>query len=246
MTNPLDSVHPDLYPLLTAFSEEMIPLFRESLSSLILYGSGAGVNYIPGKSNVNLLMVMKELKFFDLLKYQKRAHYWKERGITPPLFTSLDFLEQSRDVFPIEWQEIISHHILLYGQNPFTFSIDRQDLRRECEREVRKIQVRLRQAFLETEKKPAEIEHLAMTSLNSVFPVLRSLLLIQHESPPIEREKLIELFFRKHHLSPAPFLKIWAIKKGKLISKEEYLGWFEDYLNQLEELSKLIDQIRLT
>jgi hypothetical protein len=212
----------------------------------LLYGSAVGVNFIPGKSDLNLLMVMNRLPFSDLQRYQSRARHWKEKGITPPLFTTLDFLAKSRDVFPIEWQEIISHHLLLHGDNPFHFTIDRNDLRRECEREVRKIQIRLRQAFLETEKRPDEIEHLAMTSLKSVFPVLRSLMLIQNEAPPLEREKLIEQFFKKNHLSADPFLKVWAMKKGKRIPRGEYLDWFEDYLKQLEGLSELIDQIPLT
>jgi hypothetical protein len=246
MTHSLDSVHPDLQPLLNAFLEEMIPLFRDSLSSILLYGSAVGVNFIPGKSDLNLLMVMNRLPFSVLQRYQSRARHWKEKGITPPLFTTLDFLEKSRDVFPIEWQEIISHHLLLHGDNPFYFKIDRNDLRRECEREVRKIQIRLRQAFLETEKRPDEIEHLAMTSLKSVFPVLRSLMLIQNDAPPLEREKLIEQFFKKNHLSAEPFLKVWAMKKGKRIPRGEYLDWFEDYLKQLEGLSELIDQIPLT
>jgi hypothetical protein len=242
MKNRIQSVHPGIQTLLISFTEEILQLFGENLFSLLLYGSAAGANFIHGKSNVNLLIVLKELKFSHLKLYQKRSLYWKKKGIDPPLISTVDFLEKSKNVFPIEWLEIISHHIILHGENPFKFSIDNQDLRRQCEKEIREILIRLRQAFLETENRPEEIERLALTSLNSVFPIFRSLLTLQKEAPPPEREELTEFFCRKNHLSAAPFLKIWAIKKGKTIPDEDYLLWFEDYLNQLEELSNLIDQ----
>lgn len=244
MTRQFQSVHPGLHHVLSIFTEEMLHLFGESLSSLLLYGSAAGENFIPGKSNVNLLLVLKTLNFSHLQKYQKQSLQWKKKGIDPPLFCTIEFLEKSKDVFPIEWLEIISHHIILHGDNPFSFTIDHDDLRRQCEKEVMEIQIRLRQAFLEAQSSPEEIERLALTSLNAVFPVLRALLTLQKESPPIEREKLIELFFSQNRLSPDPFLKIWAIKKGRTIPKEDYLRWFEEYLKQLEELSNLIDQIK--
>lgn len=243
MKNGFESVHPTLHSLLATFTDEMIKLFGENLSSLLLYGSGAGENYIPGKSNVNVLLVLREQKFHHLLKYQRHSSYWKRKGVDPPLICTVDFLEKSSDVFPMEWLEMMSHHVILHGESPFKFSIDHQDLRRQCEKEIREIQIRLRQAFLESQNRPEEIERLALVSLNSVFPVLRSILVLQKEAPPVEREKLIELFFKKHRLSSEPFLKIWEIKKGKLIPQKEFLRWFEDYLDQLDQLSDLIDQV---
>ena len=243
MKNRIQSVHPRIQPLLISFTEEIVQLFGENLYSLLLYGSAAGENFIHGKSNVNLLMVLKVFRFSDLKLYQTRSLFWKKKGIDPPLISSLDSLEKSKDVFPIEWLEIISHHIILHGENPFKFSIDHQDLRRQCEKEIREVLIRLRQAFLETGNRPEEIENLALTSLNSVFPIFRSLLTLQREASPLEREELIEIFCRKNHLSADPFLRIWAIKKGKTIPNEDYLLWFEDYLNQLEELSNLIEQL---
>jgi hypothetical protein len=162
------------------------------------------------------------------------------------LICTREFLVKSRDVFPIEWLEIISHHIILYGENPFNFSLDDQEIRRQCEKEIREIQIRIREAFLETGNTPREIERLTITSLNSVFPILRAVLTLQKVTPPVDREKLIEIFCKNNRLSPDLFLKIWAIKKGNPIPKEEYIRWFEDYLNQLEALSSLIDQIKVT
>jgi hypothetical protein len=246
MNENLQPIHPAIQSLLISFTDEMKKEFGESLTSLILYGSAAGENFIQGKSNINLLMVLKEERFSHLQKYQKLSRYWKKKGIIPPLICTREFLVKSRDVFPIEWLEIISQHIILYGENPFNFSLDDQEIRRQCEKEIREIQIRIREAFLETGNTPREIERLALTSLNSVFPILRAVLKLQKVTPPVDREKLIEIFCKNNRLSPDLFLKIWAIKKGKPIPKEEYIRWFEDYLNQLEALSSLIDQIKVT
>ena len=243
MKSRLQGVHPGLHANLTAFTDEMVALYGEALEALLLYGSGAGRNFIPGKSNINLLLVLAELRFSDLQKYQGRAAYWKRKGIDPPLFTTVRFLESSADIFPIEWLEIITHHVVLHGANPFRFAINHHDLRRQCEKEIREILIRLRQAFLEVGSTPEKIEQLALVSLNAVFPVLRSLMVLQNRNSPADREALLAEFFKVGKISPAPFLRIWSLKKGGTISDRDFLPWFEEYLNQLEALSRLIDDL---
>src|ERR1700687_1004063 len=100
MKSNLQTVHAGIHPLLTKFTEEMIKEFGDNLSSLLLYGSAAGENFVPDKSNINLLMVLKELRFSHLQTYHKRSLHWKKKGIDPPLICTIEFLEKSKNVFP--------------------------------------------------------------------------------------------------------------------------------------------------
>ncbi|MHB8483779.1 MAG: hypothetical protein ACYDBV_13790 [Nitrospiria bacterium] len=246
MEERLQSIHPGIRPLLLDFTLEMKSEFGPDLTALILYGSAAGENFILKRSNINLLMVLKEIHLTHLVQYKKRAGFWKKKRIVPPLFCTKEFLAGSKDVFPIEWLDIISHHVLLHGENPFAFTIEDSDIRLQCEKEIREGQIRLRQAFLETGDSSKEIENLALISLNSIFPVLRSVLILQKEAaPPIGRESLIRIFCEKNQISHDHFLKIWSAKKGAPIPEEEILRTFEGYMNDLEQITKIIDELDL-
>ena len=246
MEEKLQSIHPGIRPLLLDFTREMKSEFGRNLTALILYGSAAGENFILKRSNINLLMVLEEVHLTHLVQFKKRAGFWKKRGIIAPLFCTKEFLSGSKDVFPIEWLDILSHHVLLHGVNPFDFTIEDSDIRLQCEKEIRENQIRIRQSFLETGDSSKEIENLALISLNSIFPVLRSVLILQkNPSPPIERERLIRIFCENNRISPDHFLKIWSAKKGSPIPKEETMRTFEGYMNDLELIAKIIDKLDL-
>ena len=246
MEDKLLQVHADIRPVISDFAAEMNALFGADLVSVILYGSGAGNNFIPKKSNINFLVILESLHLAHLQKYKKRAAFWKKKQIVPPLFCARGFLSDSKDVFPMEWLEMIAHHILIHGENQFDFTVENRDLRRQCEKEIREGQIRLRQAFLETGDGIRDIENLATASLNSILPVLRSLLTLQKEpSPPVERENLIRRFCEKNGIDPQNLLKVWGLKKGEPVHKDDLMKRFEGYMNDLNRIADLIHQLEI-
>ena len=94
-------------------------LFGDALEAVILYGSAAGGEYVPGKSNINLLVLLTTQDTELLKQYAALHKRWQKEQIVVPLFLTQAELRSSLELFPLEYLEIREQHILLAGRDPF-------------------------------------------------------------------------------------------------------------------------------
>jgi hypothetical protein len=82
-----------------------------------------------------------------------------------PLILSRDEFARSLDVFPLEYGEIIAHHVAILGDNPFDgVSVQESDLRRACEQQAKSHLIHLREGFLEAGRQPRDLTNLIISS----------------------------------------------------------------------------------
>jgi hypothetical protein len=141
-------------------------IFDRRLASLIAYGE-------RDADGMHTLALVDQLTFGDLAKCVPLASSWRRLGLATPLVLTGDEFRRSLDVFPLEYGDIIAHHVILSGSDPFTrLVVTEADLRRGCERQVKSHLIHLREGFLETAGNPGEIAGLIAASA----PPLRRLL----------------------------------------------------------------------
>jgi hypothetical protein len=63
------------------FTADYRQVFGESLLSIILYGSGSGDDYRPGKSDLNFLMILDDGGLGMLTRAIPIAKKWKARKV---------------------------------------------------------------------------------------------------------------------------------------------------------------------
>lgn len=83
----LEKLNSHVRKVLVPFSQAMIALHGDNLKSISLYGSAVGEDFIPKKSNVNLLLVMERIDPPDLKKSLKLINQGRKKGIIPLLLT---------------------------------------------------------------------------------------------------------------------------------------------------------------
>lgn len=177
-----ESVRETLRPYLAQVEK----LFGPSLEAAILYGSAAGGEYLPGKSNINLLFLLAKVDTESLTRYVALHKRWQKEQIVVPLFLTLEELKSSLELFPLEYLEIQEQHILLAGRDPFPeLRIEGRNLRLQCEQELRGNLLRLRQRFVEGGAGMEAITILLPLSLTALLPCLRGLL--RAAGKPVER-----------------------------------------------------------
>ena len=77
---------------------------------------------------------------------------WHKEGLATPLVMSPDEFARSLDAFPLEYQAMLDHHVLVAGTNPFAgVKVKADDLRRACEVQAKAHLIHLRQGWLEAE-----------------------------------------------------------------------------------------------
>ncbi len=136
--------------LLRGFSGALQKELGENLRALILYGSGARGDFIPGRSDVNLLVVVREADCGALFGIGKLVRKYRSKGFATPAVADLEYWENSLDVFPIEFAEIQRHHRLVFGEDLITgLKISRDHLRLQLEREFKQNLLWLRELLIE-------------------------------------------------------------------------------------------------
>jgi len=87
-------------------------------ASVVLYGSAARADWVPGRSDVNLLVLLDDTSPNALRRLTPAVTAWHTKGFAPPLIMGLDEWQRSADVFPIEIADMQAAHRVLCGADP--------------------------------------------------------------------------------------------------------------------------------
>lgn len=161
-------------------------------ASAVLYGSAARGDWIPGRSDVNVLLLVGDTAPAALRRLTPAVTAWHTRGFAPPLIMGRDEWERSGDVFPIEITDMRIAHRTLCGADPVTgMTVDPADLREAVEKELRGKLVRLRQAYVRFGESGVILGGFAQASISTYFALLRCITVLQGRTPATEPAKVV-------------------------------------------------------
>lgn len=142
--------------------------------SAVLYGSAARGDWIAGRSDVNLLLVVEDPSPEALRRLTPAVAAWHKRGLTPPLIIGRGEWQRAADVFPIEITDMRLSYRVLRGLDPVgEMVVEPGDLRRALETELRGKLVRLRQAYVRFGEMAVTLGGFATSSVPALLVVLR-------------------------------------------------------------------------
>ncbi len=244
MLNQLDKLNPEAVKLLEPYARQLMALDGRNIISLAVYGSATGNDFVKDKSNINLAVVAKQL-WLEHLKVYLAVTAKQRQQIVVPLFLTQEHIQSSLDTFPMELLEIRDNHVTVFGQEMFAgIVLDPKHLRLQCEREIRSRLIRLRQAYLEVGAQNEGLYRLLVQSLNSIMPILRSLLHLCQHSPDVFKGHILEQASTHFGLDDKVFKRILELKGLKKPPKlAELEAIFGDYLQQLAQLAQLVDKL---
>ena len=227
--------------------EDLVQKLQQALGtgirSVILYGSAAAGDHTGKRSDYNILVVADRLGLAELTALSLTSLAWRKAGNPSPLFFTLERLQKSADVFPIELMDIRESHRVLYGEDVLDhIQIQKKNLRLILEHELKSSLVRLRESFLLTEGKPKRVIDMMIDSLSTVLVLFRAALrLYQDEIPPRKIDALKAL--GEHiRFDEDVFLVIEELKEGRQSAKNvDALELFGRYLQTVESVVDTVD-----
>lgn len=225
------------------FTEDFKNVFGSDLVSIILYGSGASGHYIPGKSDINFLIVVSEGGIDHLDRAFSAVARWRKRKVAMPLFMTRAEILSSRDTYPIEFLSMKRHYVLVSGEDVLGgLSFEPSHLRLQAEREFKGKLVHLRRAYLEAEGRARQIREIIKASFTAFISIFRALLYIKGIDIPQARRDIINTVAREYSIDPAIFLKCADIKEDIDRSADSEIHVvFKDYVREIEKLSAIVD-----
>ncbi|MEN6318386.1 MAG: hypothetical protein ABFD82_06480 [Syntrophaceae bacterium] len=229
------------------FTDDFKSVFASDLISIILYGSGASGHYVPGKSDINFLVILSEGGIDNLEKAISIISRWRKQKVAIPLFMTKAEVLSSLDSYPIEFLTMKKHYVLVYGEDILAgLSFEQSHLRLQFERELKGKILHLRSGFLEAEGKVKRIRELIQISFTAFISIFKALLYFQGIDIPQKRRDVIKSVAAVYPIDPVIFLKCADIKEGlDRIPTAEVQILFKAYMKEIEKLSTFVDHMNV-
>jgi hypothetical protein len=188
----------------------------QNLRAVVLYGSAVANGFHQEHSDLNVLLLLDRTGAEELKPLQPVSRWWWRNGHPAPLVFTLDELQNSADVFAIELLDIKRHHHMLLGEDFLRdLRVPMVLHRLQVERELWTNVIRLREAYLRSRDRRAELVDLMIASASSFATLFHhSLIALGKDAPASHRDsasRLAELL----GFDAATFHAVLDIREGK-------------------------------
>jgi hypothetical protein len=212
--------------------------------SALLYGSAARGDYLPGRSNINLMLVLDDPSPPYLRGLAPAFAAWRKSAAEPPLLISRAEWARASDVFPIEITDMRAGYQVLRGTDPLGDArVQPRDLRQALERELRGKLLRLRQGYAAAGGNGKGLGDLATGSVATILVLLRSLLTLAGRPVPASPVSLAT--------AAAGLIGVAAGSLTTPVERRGERGWrctpqeFEQYLHAVSRAAEYADHFQL-
>ncbi len=235
----------DLLKSLDKLAEDLSESLKEKLIAFYLFGSVIiSEDFHPGISDINTFIVLSDNSDMEDIK-SARESYKKFKSIPfgIPLILKEREIKDSSDVFPIELIEIREHNRLLRGKDVLLdIEISRENIRRQCEMEIRAKIFGLRKMLfgIEDVRKNQEILY---KSLTSTIVLLKQLLRLKDITIPETRTGIIDVLEQTFEKKLTGIKSLYQLREKReklsLLNLEKLM---KNYLEELEFFSEIINE----
>ncbi|HSQ50520.1 MAG TPA: hypothetical protein VLL94_04555 [Nitrospiraceae bacterium] len=231
--------------LLQTYVKEVKGAFGEQLEGLLLYGSAVRGEFLPGRSNLNLLLLVSSYGSAVLKQYSALHRRWSKEQIVVPLFLTEEEVHMSAAVFPLEFLEIQEQHRVLSGRDPFIgFHVKTDQLRETVLQGLTSHVLRLRQRYVEGGGGDEATMILLPLAITSTLPLLRGVQRILGRPVLSHSEAVIADVAGQLKLDLQGLLDAWSLKRGQISpGPREAPRLFDRYLQAATLLTHAVEQL---
>lgn len=212
--------------------------FGPNLVGLIVYGSAAGSDFDPSRSDINVLAVMDRLEpsheSFSRLSFRA----WLDENRVSPLYLTTEEVRKSQDVYPMEYLDMQKRRKVLAGKDFLSgLVIEPAHLRHQIEYELRGSLLSLRE-LMTRGGRSTDLETGLSKAFNSSCMLLKGLLRLEQQDVPETAAETIRAGCGHLKLPSAPLegvlaLRHMAIPPGDAQRRravEDLYTWLEGFL----------------
>lgn len=216
------------------FAEQLKQAMPVGLRSVVLYGSAAAGDHVPGKSDYNILVVAERLGMAELNALAPVAAAWTKAGNRPPVLFTPGQLAESADSFPIELLDMQQARRVLLGQDLLAgIHVQPEHLRATLAREWKAKLLQLRGRYLLTRGKPAQVAELMTASLSTILVLCRATLRLYQTEVPANKLDAARALAQRFGFDAGVFATVHELKMNQ---QKAPVGLFETYLRTIEKI----------
>lgn len=223
-------------------ADDLEGIFGARLRAVLVFGTHARPHPRTVKAPVQTLALVDTLSYADLAAGAERAAGWQSRGLDMPLLMPASEFRSSLDAFPLEYGDIIAHHILVRGTDPFDgLAVAPEDLRRACEVNVRSHAIHLREGFLLAAHRPREVAELIVSSATPFASLVQTFALVSGAPQQLPPDALAAHVARVAGLDSDLLGRLLRIEEDRALDPGEAVQLYPPYLDAVHGLVQVID-----
>ncbi len=243
----LDTLPGQIRDSMKDFADKLTAELGENLQSITVVGSSLTGDFRPGQSDINTVLVLRRHTLASLNAIAALARPMRRKRISPPLLMTESYIEQSRDVFGVEFLDFQLTHQTILGDDPFAaLTFDKKDVRLQCERELKAMLIRLRQGYVAAAANKKLVRDVLISTAKDLMPLLRAMLWLKDVDRPTKAEPTLleaveQFLINKDSLITT---RKWQHQRMRL-SNFELENAFESIYATVEQLALFVDKLKV-
>ena len=243
----LSNIPAQAQTVIEPFLKDILANYKEDIISIYIIGSAITKGFHPKYSDINTVIVVKGIKipFYDFIASLGKR-YGKKK-IRAPLIMTPDYINRSREVFPVEFLEMKLIHQLVYGDDVLKdIKIEKADIRLQCERELKGKHQHLCQGYIKAMGDKRTFTDLLVGSLSGYFPLFRGILFLYDHEIPKEKGDVLYAMNECCDVDMNVFRNIMDIRSHNFYPPFEALKEvFKNLYHVLDAITKKVDEFKI-
>lgn len=229
----------------TRLADELQTVFGSRLRAVLVYGAHARPHARQVHAPVQTAALVDTITYADLSACAERAGAWQQHGLEMPLLLPVTEFERSLDTFPLEYGDIIDHHVLVFGDDPFVGQVVAgEDLRRACEVQARGHVIHLREGFLLAAHDPAAVARLVTASSGPFASLMDAFTRVTGGPRQATPDMVAAHAARVAGLSSSLILRLLAVEEDARLDAADATQLFPPYIDLMHALVAFVDTWR--
>ncbi|MEK6797477.1 MAG: hypothetical protein AABZ12_00780 [Planctomycetota bacterium] len=232
----IDRVASVLHRRIALYARILDESLGATVVSLTIFGDAIAAVFDPERKTIRSAILVPEVDLSALRRLAACGERLGRERIAAPLVMTPAYLSGSVDSFPLELLEIQQRRAVLWGDDYFAdLKLDQADVRLQCERELKRILLGMRQGLLASGGDPRRVESLERDAAEILSRTLRGLLWLRGTTTwtPLDdlSGKVEKLVGRE-----LPGLR-------DALDDNSVLGWlqFDQLYNDVKTLAEMVD-----
>lgn len=167
-------------------------VFGQKLASVCTYGHTFKSSVSQGDEVLRTVAVLHEVDLESLRGFSQFGPRLGGKRLMAPLILTPDFIDASRDSFPLELLEIQQTQKTIFGTEYFaSLVLENEHIRLQVERELKRLQMRMQQGLLAAAGHEPSIELLEMDIAEHALRTLMGLLWLKGHRESLQGDEVI-------------------------------------------------------
>ena len=228
---------------LETYVKNLYEIFGENLKSVFIYGSTLRYEQ---KNNVNLMIILDRFSGIDIRNCAKITKKWMCLKNPMPVFITYDEWKCSADTYPMEYSDIIDFHKIIFGKDYISqIVIKKEDLRLQCEREIKALLARLRSFYMLNYNSKLKLREAFSPSVKTFMTIFRSILRLNGTLSLNDDKNVIKCASKICGFSQDVFISLLENKTGiAKIKQKDICKILDNLISELEILLCYVNSIQ--